>query len=42
LADRGGVYLESCGVSDAVAPYADDAGHAAELWDLSEKLCAAA
>jgi NAD(P)-dependent dehydrogenase (short-subunit alcohol dehydrogenase family) len=40
LADRGGLYLESCGVSDAVAPYADDAEHAAELWTLSEKLCA--
>ena len=40
LADRGGEYLESCGVSDAVAPYADDAEHAAELWTLSEKLCA--
>ena len=41
LLDQGGVYLESCAISDAVAPYATDAGHAAELWDLSEKLCAA-
>src|SRR6202041_158453 len=41
LADRGGLYLESCDVSDAVAPYAADAEHAAELWTLSEKLCAA-
>ncbi len=40
LADRGGLYLENCGVSDAVAPYASDADHAAELWSLSEKLCA--
>jgi NAD(P)-dependent dehydrogenase (short-subunit alcohol dehydrogenase family) len=40
LADRGGEYLESCGVCNAVAPYADDAEHAAELWALSEKLCA--
>jgi NAD(P)-dependent dehydrogenase (short-subunit alcohol dehydrogenase family) len=40
LADRGGLYLENCGVSDAVAPYANDAGHAAELWTLSEKFCA--
>jgi NAD(P)-dependent dehydrogenase (short-subunit alcohol dehydrogenase family) len=40
LADRGGLYLENCGVSDAVAPYVNDAGHAAELWSLSEKLCA--
>jgi NAD(P)-dependent dehydrogenase (short-subunit alcohol dehydrogenase family) len=40
LADRGGLYLENCGVSDAVAPYASDAEHAAELWSLSEKLCA--
>ena len=41
LADQGGVYLENCGLSDAVAPYANDAEHAAELWALSEKLCAA-
>ena len=40
LDDRGGEYLESCRVSDAVAPYANDAQHAAEFWDLSEKLCA--
>ena len=40
LADRGGEYLENCGVSDAVARYADDAEHAAALWALSEKLCA--
>jgi NAD(P)-dependent dehydrogenase (short-subunit alcohol dehydrogenase family) len=40
LADRGGIYLENCGVSDAVAPYASDAEHAAQLWSLSEKLCA--
>ncbi|HWF27099.1 MAG TPA: SDR family NAD(P)-dependent oxidoreductase [Mycobacterium sp.] len=40
LADRGALYLEDCGVSDAVAPYARDAQHAAELWTLSEQLCA--
>jgi NAD(P)-dependent dehydrogenase (short-subunit alcohol dehydrogenase family) len=42
LADRGGLYLEDCAVSDAVAPYANDAEHAAQLWSLSEKLCATA
>ncbi len=41
LVDQGGVYLESCAISDAVAPYANDGEHAAGLWDLSEKLCAA-
>ena len=40
LADQGGLYLEDCGISEAVAPYARDAEHAAELWTLSEKLCA--
>jgi NAD(P)-dependent dehydrogenase (short-subunit alcohol dehydrogenase family) len=40
LADRGGVYLEDCRVSDAVAPHARDAEHASALWSLSEKLCA--
>jgi hypothetical protein len=40
LADRGGSYLEDCGVSDAVAPYARDPRRAAQLWMLSEKLCA--
>jgi NAD(P)-dependent dehydrogenase (short-subunit alcohol dehydrogenase family) len=40
LADQGALYLEDCGVSDAVAPYARDAQHAADLWMLSEKLCA--
>jgi NAD(P)-dependent dehydrogenase (short-subunit alcohol dehydrogenase family) len=40
LADRGGLYLEDCDISEAVAPYARDAEHAAELWTLSEKLCA--
>jgi NAD(P)-dependent dehydrogenase (short-subunit alcohol dehydrogenase family) len=39
LADQGAVYLEDCRVSDAVAPYARDAEHAAALWLLSEKLC---
>ncbi|OMC53792.1 short-chain dehydrogenase [Mycobacterium sp. IS-836] len=40
LADRGGLYLEDCRVSDAVAPYARDPQRAAQLWTLSEKLCA--
>jgi NAD(P)-dependent dehydrogenase (short-subunit alcohol dehydrogenase family) len=40
LADQGALYLEDCGVSEAVAPYARDTQHAAELWMLSEKLCA--
>jgi NAD(P)-dependent dehydrogenase (short-subunit alcohol dehydrogenase family) len=39
LADQGGVYLEDGGISEAVAPYARDTEHAAELWALSEKLC---
>jgi len=41
LADRGGLYLEDCGISDTVAPYARDAERAARLWILSERLCAA-
>jgi NAD(P)-dependent dehydrogenase (short-subunit alcohol dehydrogenase family) len=41
LAGLGGLYLENCGVSDAVAPYATDAEHAEQLWALSETLCAA-
>jgi len=40
LADRGALYLEDCGVSEAVAPHARDGRHAAQLWLLSEKLCA--
>jgi len=40
LADQGGLYLEDCGISESVAPYARDAERAAELWTLSEKLCA--
>jgi NAD(P)-dependent dehydrogenase (short-subunit alcohol dehydrogenase family) len=39
LADRGALYLEDCGISDNVAPYARDQQRAAELWLLSEKLC---
>jgi NAD(P)-dependent dehydrogenase (short-subunit alcohol dehydrogenase family) len=38
LADRGGLYLEDCGISEAVAPYACDAERAARLWALSEQL----
>ena len=41
LADRGGLYLEDCGISEPVTTYARDADRAAELWTLSEKLCAA-
>ncbi|MEB4208518.1 SDR family NAD(P)-dependent oxidoreductase [Mycobacterium sp. 94-17] len=41
LADRGGLYLEDCGIS-AAAPHARDERRAAELWELSEKLCATA
>jgi NAD(P)-dependent dehydrogenase (short-subunit alcohol dehydrogenase family) len=41
LADRSGLYLEDCGISENIAPYAHDAEHAAELWALSENLCAA-
>jgi NAD(P)-dependent dehydrogenase (short-subunit alcohol dehydrogenase family) len=40
LADRGGLYLEDCRVSETGAPYARDTERAAELWTLSEKLCA--
>jgi NAD(P)-dependent dehydrogenase (short-subunit alcohol dehydrogenase family) len=40
LADQGGLYLEDCGISETVAPYARDTERAAQLWTLSEKLCA--
>ena len=40
LADVGSVYLADCRVREDVAPYAVDEAHAAELWDLSERLCA--
>jgi NAD(P)-dependent dehydrogenase (short-subunit alcohol dehydrogenase family) len=40
LTDRGALYLEECGISDNVAPYARDEQHAADWWELSEKLCA--
>lgn len=40
LAGRGGLYLADCAVSDAAAPHARDERRAAELWDLSERLCA--
>jgi NAD(P)-dependent dehydrogenase (short-subunit alcohol dehydrogenase family) len=42
LADRGGLYLENCGVSEAVAPYARDPERAADWWVRSEKWCGAA
>jgi NAD(P)-dependent dehydrogenase (short-subunit alcohol dehydrogenase family) len=41
LDDRGALYLEDCAVSGTVAPHARDEQRAAELWALSEKLCAA-
>jgi NAD(P)-dependent dehydrogenase (short-subunit alcohol dehydrogenase family) len=37
LADRGGLYLEDCHVSEAL-PYATDAAAAKRLWALSEEL----
>jgi NAD(P)-dependent dehydrogenase (short-subunit alcohol dehydrogenase family) len=40
LADQGALYLEDCGVSEAVAPYTRDQQRAADWWELSEKLCA--
>ncbi len=40
LDGRGGLYLEDCGVSDTVAPYACDEQRAADFWTLSEQLCA--
>jgi NAD(P)-dependent dehydrogenase (short-subunit alcohol dehydrogenase family) len=40
LADTGSVYLADCGIRDDVAPYAIDEARAAELWSLSERLCA--
>ncbi len=40
LANRGGLYLENCRISDAVAPHARDEQRAAEWWALSESLCA--
>jgi NAD(P)-dependent dehydrogenase (short-subunit alcohol dehydrogenase family) len=40
LADLGGLYLEDRGISETVAPYAQNAERAAALWLLSEKLCA--
>jgi NAD(P)-dependent dehydrogenase (short-subunit alcohol dehydrogenase family) len=40
LAGIGSVYLADCGIRDDVAPYAVDEARAAELWSLSERLCA--
>jgi len=40
LADQGGLCLENCGVSETVVPYARDERRAADLWALSENLCA--
>lgn len=39
LDGTGALYLEDCRISEA-APYADDERRAAQLWELSEKLCA--
>jgi NAD(P)-dependent dehydrogenase (short-subunit alcohol dehydrogenase family) len=39
LAGVGGVYLADCRIRDDVAPYATDRVHAADLWELSERLC---
>jgi len=40
LAGRGGDYLEDCGIGEA-APHARDERRAAQLWELSERLCTA-
>ncbi|WP_136245090.1 SDR family NAD(P)-dependent oxidoreductase [Mycobacterium intracellulare] len=40
LAGRGGLYLQDCGIGEA-APHARDERRAAQLWELSERLCAA-
>ncbi len=37
LADRGALYLEDCGVSEAVAPYARDEQRAADFWQTLRK-----
>lgn len=39
LADRGGIYLSDCHVTDA-APYASDVQRAKRLWPLSASACA--
>ncbi|HEX3546561.1 MAG TPA: SDR family NAD(P)-dependent oxidoreductase [Mycobacterium sp.] len=39
LTDVGSVYLADCRIRDDVAPYALDAAHALQLWELSERLC---
>ncbi|ORV88447.1 short-chain dehydrogenase [Mycobacterium interjectum] len=39
LAGRGGLYLQDCRVSDAVAPYARDEQRAADWWIISETYC---
>lgn len=44
LADTGSLYLADCRIQDdqkAPAPYATDDTHAQQLWDISERLCAA-
>jgi NAD(P)-dependent dehydrogenase (short-subunit alcohol dehydrogenase family) len=39
LAGVGSVYLTDCGIREDVAAYAMDPAHAADLWELSERLC---
>lgn len=39
LEGKGALYLQDCGVSDALAPYARDEQRAADWWLLSEKFC---
>jgi NAD(P)-dependent dehydrogenase (short-subunit alcohol dehydrogenase family) len=38
FADRGGMYLSDCEISDGDAPYTRDEAAAARLWSLSEEL----
>jgi len=40
LDDVGGFYLSNCQIDDDCADYATDLTHAAELWSLSENMCA--
>ena len=41
LSGTGPFYLADCRIREDVAPYALDVARAAELWELSEKLCGA-
>ncbi len=42
LADIGSVYLADCRIQPDVVPYAMDETRAAQLWDVSERLCTVA